>query len=527
MTPVLNKENRFWCFLFAAAPFAVLAGLALSEYIRILAACGGKFIYSLDDPYIHLALAEQIASGGYGINPGEAASPSSSALWPFLLTPFAGLSWFELVPLLVNLLVACATLYVYTQIAALALVDLPPRLASAFASWSATLLILASNLVGLAFTGMEHTLQVFLCAAIVWGLGITFRIGKPPRWLVYALAVAPWVRYECLAIVFPAALVLLLRGHWKTALAGLGGGLAGLAAFSFFLQSQDLAWLPASVLAKSGLVSPTGDASRLWQMVDDHLRTNLDNPGGARLAYAGLGLAALAVFYRGNRLLALFGALAAWLHLAAGQFGWWDRYEVYIVTTILLVVLLLARPLFALMYQHLSAATVAILIAALALPSARQYTENFLRTPMASANIYEQQYQMHRFTVDYLKAPVAVNDLGWVAFHNPHYVLDLWGLASLEALRLHNSSGGDPAWMDTLARQHDIRVAMVYDTWFGEVPRSWVRVARLRLGKPQASAGGDTVTFYVLDPGQVSAVKRLLVQFRPTLPPGVPLEIDP
>jgi len=81
--------------------------------------------------------------------------------------------------------------------------------------------------------------------------------------------------------------------------------------------------------------------------------------------------------------------------------------------------------------------------------------------------------------------------------------------------------------MDTLARQHDIRVAMVYDTWFGEVPRSWVRVARLRLGKPQASAGGDTVTFYVLDPGQVSAVKRLLVQFRPTLPPGVPLEIDP
>jgi hypothetical protein len=226
----------------------VLAGLVLSEYIRILAACGGKFIYSLDDPYIHLALAEQIASGGYGINPGEAASPSSSALWPFLLTPFARLSWFELVPLLINLLVACATLYVYTQIAALALVDLPPRLASAFASWSATLLILASNLVGLAFTGMEHTLQVFLCAAIVWGLGITFRIGKPPRWLVYALAVAPWVRYECLAIVFPAALVLLLRGgggrgHWKDrpGRAGKAGWLASQRS-RFFLQSQDLAW---------------------------------------------------------------------------------------------------------------------------------------------------------------------------------------------------------------------------------------------------------------------------------------------
>jgi hypothetical protein len=45
-----------------------------------------SFIYGLDDPYIHLALSERITRGEYGINPGEIASPSSSVIYPFLLT---------------------------------------------------------------------------------------------------------------------------------------------------------------------------------------------------------------------------------------------------------------------------------------------------------------------------------------------------------------------------------------------------------------------------------------------------------
>ena len=43
-------------------------------------------VYTLDDPYIHLAVAESILEGGYGINSGEFASPSSSIVYPYLLT---------------------------------------------------------------------------------------------------------------------------------------------------------------------------------------------------------------------------------------------------------------------------------------------------------------------------------------------------------------------------------------------------------------------------------------------------------
>ncbi|HWE27085.1 MAG TPA: hypothetical protein VHB97_03740, partial [Polyangia bacterium] len=51
----------------------------------------GHFYYPLDDPYIHLRVAQRIWHGGYGINAGEFSSPCSSVLWPFLLAPFAWL----------------------------------------------------------------------------------------------------------------------------------------------------------------------------------------------------------------------------------------------------------------------------------------------------------------------------------------------------------------------------------------------------------------------------------------------------
>ena len=57
---------------------ALCAGLvfpALLAIAAVLAGNGGAFAYPLDGPYIHLALAEQILHGHYGLNPGEPASP--------------------------------------------------------------------------------------------------------------------------------------------------------------------------------------------------------------------------------------------------------------------------------------------------------------------------------------------------------------------------------------------------------------------------------------------------------------------
>ncbi|MDX1696293.1 MAG: hypothetical protein R3208_21185, partial [Ketobacteraceae bacterium] len=55
------------------------------------------------------------------------------------------------------------------------------------------------------------------------------------------------------------------------------------------------------------------------------------------------------------------------------------------------------------------------------------YVVNLVTVPIASNNIYQQQYQMHRFAVEYYNKPLAVNDLGYVSYNNDNYVLDLWG----------------------------------------------------------------------------------------------------
>src|SRR5918998_1175737 len=74
---------------------AIVAGMLVLPH--------GAIFYTLDDPYIHLALAERIALGHYGINFGEVTAPSSSILWPFLLLPGVGTGWHVWLPLAINL----------------------------------------------------------------------------------------------------------------------------------------------------------------------------------------------------------------------------------------------------------------------------------------------------------------------------------------------------------------------------------------------------------------------------------------
>jgi hypothetical protein len=138
-------------------------------------------------------------------------------------------------------------------------------------------------------------------------------------------------------------------------------------------------------------------------------------------------------------------------------------------------------------------------------------------------NIYQQQRQMARFVQQEWPEPVAVNDLGWVAFSNPTPVLDLWGLASPHALQLRRT-GRSGAWMDSLAQQHNVRLAMIYDAYFPFLPDTWTCVGKLLLGRRKFTADQPVVSFYATRPQDVAALQRRLSHFRSTLPPGVRLQ---
>ncbi|MFT3857747.1 MAG: hypothetical protein QM742_09700 [Aquabacterium sp.] len=213
--------------------------LAILVVLSIRAA--GDLTYSLDDPYIHLALARLIQQGSYGINPGEWASPSSSVLWPFLLA-LAPARWLEWAPLALNALACLLSVQVLRKV--LEEAGLP--------SWvqvlGSVVLGFGLNLFGLAMTGMEHSLQVLLVWVIAWRM-----VAQRYDGLFYvALCLAPLVRYECLAISLPCAAWAWRSGDKVRPVVCVGLLLAVLAAFSFTLHGWGLPWLPASVLAKSG-----------------------------------------------------------------------------------------------------------------------------------------------------------------------------------------------------------------------------------------------------------------------------------
>ncbi len=87
------------------------------EFALILWTTQGNFTYTLDDPYIHLALAENLARfGHYGLNVEEYSSPSSSILWPFLLVPLLAIGLGASGPLILNVLFAVASVLVIHQI---------------------------------------------------------------------------------------------------------------------------------------------------------------------------------------------------------------------------------------------------------------------------------------------------------------------------------------------------------------------------------------------------------------------------
>jgi hypothetical protein len=162
-----------------------------------------------------------------------------------------------------------------------------------------------------------------------------------------------------------------------------------------------------------------------------------------------------------------------------------------------------------------------LLAAVLLLCATEPYVRSTFLSPWAGRGIYEQQFQMHRFVQDYYRRPVAVNDLGWVSYRNPHYVLDLLGLAS-ESVRATRMREPLPGWPEVFTRAHGVGLAMIYTPWFAQVlPASWQPVAQLHVAHEPVTAPFGTVTFYATSTAAAPAVLAALHEFAATLPAAV------
>jgi hypothetical protein len=496
----------------AVMAFTVLMAVTL---VLALMRTGGHFTYTLDDPYIHLALAERLAHGHYGINPGEITSPSSSVIWPFLFIPGAGTAIHPYMPLALNFVLGAACAFLFGRFAAELPLPAGYPAERAVRIGTAALLVIATNQVGLAFTGMEHNLQVLVAVAAALGL-IEHLRGRPvPLWAIVAAALGPAVRYELFAITAAVGVVLLAEGRWRHLAALCAGSLVLPAALSLFLVASGNHPLPNSVMLKlSAIAKPDALPFPLNIVLPKHWYAHLDIKIATWLML--IGIAAVGWRATGRvRTFCLAVLAAGLLHMLLGRFGWFYRYEVYAVALCALAALWLA------------AERIPRYVPYIALALAALYTAPLVKSPTAVQGAFEQQYQMHRFVNEHYRKSFAVNDLGWVSYRRDPsiHVLDLWGLASNEALIMARTRSA--AWLDDITRRKDTGLAMIYREWFPHVPSSWMLLAELHLSSPSVIPTENSVQFYATATGDRDEIMRQLAAFKATLPPGVRLTFAP
>jgi hypothetical protein len=504
-----------WTVIWAAF-FAVV--VSISIYL-----CDGHLIYTLDDPYIHLAVAENIARGGYGVNAQEFSSPSSSILFPFLLTPFVTLGLGRIGPLIINTLTTAFSVWLLLDFYWKRAVE--PSQSRFFPNCFSALLILAINALALPMTGMEHSLHVLAVILTVRGLVELAETGKISTWLICAVICMPFIRFEGLAFAGAAILAIGLSGHWRAAILMSVMIVAGLTVYGLTMHRLGLPLLPSSVLVKSNLTQSIGGGSAwvgiITGLVGNFLTSLNDRWGIVFALTICITLFASQESGRWRSVKspeflvggAMVLALAA--HFVAGRYGWFHRYEVYAVAIMVCSGVYLMRSTFLnsgnlnLLQQKAVLAAFAFIIF--------PYLGAAGLTPLASRAIYDQQFQMHRFATEFFPRTVAVNDLGWVSYENEAFVLDLWGLGSEKMRKLRVSGLLNAETVAKMANDANADYAMIYDAWFPDaIPGSWCLMAILQTDKI-ASASAQ-VSFYAIKLSARADLNDALNRFAPTLP---------
>ena len=511
---------------------ASLLALLVLFALAIVVADGGHFFYTLDAPYTHLALAEQIRHGTYGLNPGEPAAPSSTILFPLLLVPLLGLGSFG--PALLCLAATLGSGLAVCALAGTCGIRLerihPAQLAAITVS-----LALALNIAGVAMTGLEHSLHAMLTILSLLGLVRFLQNGRSDWWWLLTIALLPLVRFESMSAVLTDAFVLFAAGRRAYAVLVLAAGFSLVLAFALFLHAHGLPWLPTSVTARSQVVSSgLGMQSRhgmlsLLHNIAAVLKRNLLSFGATQIlllmVLAGWALAPF-LAQTGNRLrhgipdpdralgtarfvtpaAAGFFILIAAAQLLAGSLQSAGRYEVYLFALGACTLMVCYRSRVAGFVDRMRlAGCIGVCLTALALFAG--YAIRSLDDIAASQTLYAGSWQIRRLIVEDYRHGFAITRPGLVKFRDPYPMLDLSGLASVavqHAIATHQP--GDTAWMDTLVRSHAIGLAIFYTDTDTTPPPQWTALAELRTSNHALGINGSLATFYAVTPADTQPI---------------------
>ncbi len=515
---------------------AAISIYLLSVFVLLTASLllnNGHFVYALDDPYIHMTIAKNFVTHGlWAVNGMEFTSASSSPLWTLIISAVYYLFGVNVItPFILNIIFGVLVIIIAYRI--LVYYEINKHVLFILLA-----MVYTAPMPAILFTGMEHTAQIALCLLFIHsGSKLIISEHKNSRtFLLLLLLIAPFItglRYECMFLVFAVCLLLILKKKVFYSILIFLAGLAPILFYGNISESHGWFFIPNTILIKSKL--PEFSLIDIPRILFRAYK-NIMEPHILVLLSAGISVFILncrkqKLIWTQKHVMLLLFILTAILHETFAQNGWFFRYEAYIVAMGILTISInvfnylpedfslriLKEKFLNNRIKTFASVTISAPLIMWALTA--------LMTPLAANNIYDQHYQMGLFVKNY--APdinIAANDIGIISFYSDNYILDLWGLADINAGAEKIKKTYNTAKIQELANRNKIKLAILYEHWFdqyGGLPSSWEKLGTWTITDFNIVCGTETVTFYSTDKTETQNLKRKLEEFSPQLPKSV------
>ncbi len=502
----------------------------------------GHFVYPLDDPYIHMAMAKNFSQHGvWGVTRYGFTSSSSSPLWVLLLSlVYLVTGPKEAALLILNLAIALLGLVIVDRLMARRGLGPWSRL------WVLCGLVVLIPLPAMVLTGQEHVLQSFVSFLFLW-IGAEAVAGLGPKFnrlLVGLGFLLVAVRYEGAFLVAVVVLLLLLRRRTLLGLVLAGAALVPIAAYGIVSASQGWYFLPNSVLMKAqamrnavhliragrahpGFWKGLANLAGFWGLRQVATTPHILAPAVAVLVLLVIRLARRGASLAVDTAAGLVFLAVVFLHMQFAGPGALHRYEAYLVGLGIAAGVLLLRGLTRDRANNrplaITAATVAGLAASVMLWEGAWVMR---QVPRWTNNIYQENYHMGLFLRRFYQGEaVAANDVGAINYLADIRCFDTWGLATMEVARLKARGRLSSEALGDMAESAGVRIAVVYEDWLkltqtGAVPARWSKVGCWSI-LDNLACGCDSVAFFACRPEEQARLKDCLRQFSASLPRAV------
>ncbi len=532
-----NNASRLlhhWPFIIAAIILWITIFLLFDGSLSLN---NGIFIYVLDDPYIHMAMAKNfVYHGVLGVDQYGFTSSSSSPLWILLLlSTYFLFGVNDFIPLILN--VIFATVAVLTAYSILKYYKL-----SSFYNFIFLLLfIFITPLPALVFTGMEHNLQIILTISFAFIAAHMLSKEEYGGFKLYLLlilaALSVAVRYENVFIVLVVAILFILRKRLWNSISLLIASFIPVALYGIYSVMKGWFFLPNSLVTKSTFVEnkiqmfSTEFIFRFWDNLKSVMSIHIFIPVALALGILIYRLDRGKSSWDSHNLIIAVFIGATILHMFLARIGWFYRYEAYLLALGIIAIAvgigeyLPSRPKFD-RKQLSKQLAIILLVFLLIFPLADRGYNSLKETPKASNNIFDQQYQMSLFIKEYYSGDaISLNDVGAVNYYANIKSVDLLGLSGLDVAKLILKHDYKIEAMDNLARKNNIKVAIIYEDLFNEyltggVPPKWIKVGEWKISG-KITPFMDTISFYAVDPSEEANLIKNLREFSNKLPSDV------